>query len=404
MPTPALYSHGAQPAFSNNLPTELKRPEMPILYVTDRKPTNKTPQNWSYGIGRDRSFAVGEAIVGFQKNTSWEELATDATKSTRKAPYKMRIRSVDEKVRTPNYPLKYLNRHQHSSAAPAVKSEEAEAIADTKRLIQQRLKLSPKKELLIYVHGFATDFEKSLCTTAGLWHFMGREMVPITYTWPAGSGSLLRGYAYDRESSELTVFHFKRLLKWISDMPEVEGVHLIAHSRGADVTINTLRELALESLARGQNPQSRYKIRNVVLAAPDVSGEIGLEKLTDSGANRISRRWLTYTSGRDKAIGIAEYLFSSSRWGRIRWDRLSADDLEAIEFYSGFFGKEDATVEYRGRLGGSFGHEFHIANTIVSSDLVLALRFNKSPGPEHGRPLHQKGSLFWIIDENFYNQ
>lgn len=404
MPTPEVYTRGIQSAFSERLPEDLRSPEMSIVYVTDRIPTSTEEGAMTYGIGRNRSFALGQAVVGFGGGTSWDDLVADTRVEERRRPLKMKVQSVTEEVRTPEYPLRYKKRHGRTGTDPAALDEEAKARAAAQRVIRKRLADSPKNEVLIYVHGFATKFDQALYTTAGLWHFMGREFVPVTYSWPAGRGNLLRGYAYDRESGEHTLFTFKRFLRWVSSMPEVDGIHLIAHSRGADVTITTLRELAIESRARGEDPGRRYKIRNVVLAAPDISGEIGFQRLTDGSALSISDRWLTYTSGRDKAIGIAEYLFSDGRWGRLGWNRLDEEERKAIEFYTGFFGANDATVKYGGRLGGNFGHEFFMADPVASSDLVLALRYGRRPGPEHGRPLEHRGALVWAIDEDYFDR
>jgi len=37
----------------------------------------------------------------------------------------------------------------------------------------------------------------------------------------------------------------------------------------------------------------------------------------------------------------------------------------------------------------------------VASDLVLAVRFDRSPGAENGRPLEHVEGLFWIIDDDY---
>lgn len=403
MPSPAIYTRGIEQAFSDRLPPELKSSNMPILYATDRTPEGSNNGVTTYGIGRERSLAFGEAMIELGAGKTWQELVEDANSDSRRRPLKMQVRSVTERTRTPDYPLQYSRRHGQSGADPNALRIEAEAKAATKRLLKQRLSAAPKKEILICVHGFATTFEEALYATAAFWHYTGREFVPLTYSWPAGRGNFLRGYAYDRESGEHTMFHLKRLLQWLSSMPEVEGIHLISHSRGTDVTVTALRELAIESREKGASLQRRYKIRNVVLAAPDLSGEIALQRLTDGGANSISERWLTYTSNRDKAIGVAEYLFGEGRMGRIGWDRLEQEDIDALEWYSGFFGKNDATVEYQGSTGGNFGHEFHMADPVVSSDLILALRFGRKPGPQNGRPLQRRGSILWAIDEDYFD-
>ena len=69
---------------------------------------------------------------------------------------------------------------------------------------------------------------------AELWHFLGRQGVPILYTWPAGFGGL-RGYTRDRESGGFTIFHLKQFLRLLASTPELEELNIIAHSRGTDV-------------------------------------------------------------------------------------------------------------------------------------------------------------------------
>ena len=76
---------------------------------------------------------------------------------------------------------------------------------------------------------------------------------------------MVRSYSYDRESGEFTLFHFKQLVRFVSAIPEVEKVHLIAHSRGTDVVSTAMRELVIETRAAGSDPRERYRIDNIVL-------------------------------------------------------------------------------------------------------------------------------------------
>ncbi len=399
MPTPLVYAAGAETAFENSLPDDLRVPDMSIIYATDRVLEKGDGGALTYGIGRSFSLGMGEATVGFGKDTSWQDLVADANTSSRRQPLRMKIEAVQERSRTPGYPF----RNNTPDAVEAL-AQEQQAYSVARQLLNEKLAKSPRKEVMIFVHGVAIPFEESIYTTAELWHYMGREIVPIAYSWPAGQGGVLRGYAHDRESGELTVFHLRRYLKWVSSLPEVEGVHLIAHSRGTDVTVSTLRELAIEALARNESLHQRYKLRNVVLAAPDISGEVGFQRLVDGGTNLISDRWTTYTSPGDTAIGVAEFLFGGERLGRLLFDNLSQEDREEVEQMAGFFDQSDATIRYNGRLGGKFGHEYFRTDPVVSSDLILAIRFDRDPGPANGRPLNHLGSLFWTIDGSFYEK
>ena len=49
------------------------------------------------------------------------------------------------------------------------------------------------------------------------------------------------------------MFHLRRSLRFLAGCEDVEKIHLIAHSRGADATMSALRELHLEYRAAGQD-------------------------------------------------------------------------------------------------------------------------------------------------------
>ena len=109
--------------------------------------------------------------------------------------------------------------------------------------LSARLARTPVKDVYVFVHGYNNDFQNSVVTIAQLWHFLGRQGVPIAYSWPAGHGGLLRGYTYDRESGVFTVYHLKQMLRVIAACPDVRKAHLIAHSRRTAVLTSALREL-----------------------------------------------------------------------------------------------------------------------------------------------------------------
>ena len=232
-----------------------------------------------------------------------------------------------------------------------------------------------------------------------IWHFMGREGVPITYTWPAGGGGLLRGYTRDRESGEFTTFHLKNSIRLLASFPEVESLHIIAHSRGTDVTLTALRELLIEIRASNKNPLEVLKIQNIVLAAPDLDLSITMQRVAAEHLGAAARRMTIYTSPNDKAISLAEFLFG----GLIRLGQLDllllGDDL--MDAAASVGGTNLAIIEYTGSRSGSFGHSYFRENPAVASDLILALRYDRDPGVENGRPLKRVGPIFWQIDDDY---
>jgi esterase/lipase superfamily enzyme len=402
MPTPSVYALGIEQPFASSLPAELKTGDVNLLYATDRVPEPREDGRLDYGVRRDPSLAVGEAVVSIGGDTTWEELASDARTGVRTRTLNLGVVSVTERRRTPKFPLPYTLVDGRPVLDADSQRKLDEVVSAAHEILRRRLAAAPRKELLIYVHGVANTFDDALYTTAELWHYLGREFVPVAYTWPAGRGGVLRGYTYDRESSEFTAFHFKKFLAWLSSLPEVEGIHIIAHSRGTDVVVTALRELVIEARARGERPQERYKLRNVVLAAPDINIEVLMQRTSTEAVTWGAERWTTYTSSGDKAISIAESLFGGGRFGRARYENIGDLSREFSEYLASAFGiSRDILIEYEGKSGGRHGHNYFRTNPAVSSDLVLAVRFGRGPGAEQGRPLEHRGTIFWKISDNY---
>jgi len=231
--------------------------------------------------------------------------------------------------------------------------------------------------------------------------------VPIIYTWPAGYPGIF-GYTYDRESSEFTVYHLRQVLGFIASFPEVEKIHLIAHSRGTDVAVAAMREITIAARAAGIDPVEKYKIHNLVLAAPDLDLQVATQRIGGDKLAMSVNRFTIYSSPADKAIGIASQLYESPR-GRVGTvDMGDLDETLKVAMQSAlkqqperfaivnFSGAADAENSQRDRYGHSY---FRDAPT-VSSDLVLMLRDDLDPGTP-GRPLEPAGLRFWQIPPGY---
>jgi len=402
MPTPDVYALGIKQPFDVSLPAELKTANANILYATDRLPEPREDGRLDYGLGRDHTMAFGEAVVNIGGDIRWADLAVDARNEKRSKPLNLTVDSVTELARGPRGALVYYGM-DGNLVTTEKGAQQLEVMTSTLReAIVERMAATPRNEILLFVHGVANKFDDSLFATAELWHFLGREFVPIAYSWPAGRGGLLRGYTYDRESSEFTVFHFKRLLDWLAELPEVEGIHIIAHSRGTDVVLTAIRELSIEARARDVMHPDRFKIRNVVVAAPDINLEVALQRTEREGTRWAAERWTTYSSGGDKVIGISEWLFGGGRFGKLVFDDIDGIAREwAVNFAKIDTEGRDAVIQHEGKIGGSRSHDYFRTNPAVSSDLVLTVRYGLMPGAENGRPLENVEGLFWKINDDY---
>jgi len=396
MPTPNLYAD-EQVTLFNALPQEYTSPLVELIYVTDRAPETDEAGNLVYGFKRSNSLAAGKVVVDLGHNATWEDLVAASATHTRFGKFNLRLVSIDEMERLPPSPMPYdVIDGQVVDDPEAVAAFDA-SIARVQAEVRRRLALTPRKDVYLYVHGYNNTFEDAAFALAELWHFLGREGLPVVYTWPAGHPGLF-SYTYDRESSEFTIFHLKQTIKWLSAQPEIENIHLIAHSRGTDVAISAFRELVIWARGGGLDPRERLKIKNFILAAADIDLQVISQRI---GAERLTLaldQATIYTSPNDEAIGIAEWLFASprGRLGTLSLDKLNEEEIRRMKANAGNL----TIVNFEGVHSSGYGHDYFRTNAAVSSDLILTLRYGLEPG-EAGRPLEYVGLNFWRIPDDY---
>src|SRR5262249_51796156 len=122
-------------------------------------------------------------------------------------------------------------------------------------------------DVLIYVHGFKQTFEAAAVDAAHLSDgikFRGQTMV---FSWPSRAG--LFDYAYDRESAMWSRDDFERVLHSVVATPSAGRVHIVAHSMGTMLTLESLRQLYARY---GDTVADR--IGAVIFAAPDIDMDV----------------------------------------------------------------------------------------------------------------------------------
>jgi len=403
MPTPNLYAKDGRDPFPD-VPAELRNNKVDVLYLTDRKPLkDSTPENRSYGYGRSRRVSFGVATVEIGKDVSWEDLVAASRTAKRKIKLPLTVARTRELVRFPPTPrtlVELPSPAERAATRPTTSPSPLEAELDAEKAqckaeLSARLAKTPVKEVYLLVHGYDNDFTDAVTTIAELWHFFGRQGVPIAYTWPAGRGGPLRGYTYDRESSEFTVYHLKEMLRVLASCPDLQKVHIIGHSRGTDVVVSALRELHLEFSGGGKSTRQELKLATLVLAAPDLDVEVVIQRMVTARLGQVPERSALYVCQKDSALGISNWLFGGrGRLGKLKSDLFTPQELDALR-------KRTSVQVIDARISdpGPFGHSYFHANPAVSSDLVLLIRDGLIPGP--GRPLRADPKGFWYIDDRY---
>ena len=151
-------------------------------------------------------------------------------------------------------------------------------------------------DVLIYVHGFNQTFETAALDAAHLSDgikFRGQTMV---FSWPSKAG--LFDYAYDRESAMWSRDDFERVLRSIVTTPGAGRVHIVAHSMGTMLTLESLRQL-----------HARYgdtvadRIGAVVFAAPDIDMDVFSSSINRIGL--LASKITVITATNDRALALS---------------------------------------------------------------------------------------------------
>ena len=252
MPTPTLYvGQQAKPLFTD-VPAADKKASIDLLYVTDRAPGTEAAKTLPYSADRSHSMAFGTVTVELGEAVSWDTLVAQSTVSKRSVPLDLKLGPTTELGRFPAISYGVEVTPVGLVRTPTAIDAHQKAAGMLQAEVARRLAAAPRKEVVLFVHGYANTFQDASFTMGELCHFLGREFVCAIFTWPAGgSRGLFMGYNVDRESGEFAVFHLKQALRIIADTPGVEKVHLLAHSRGTDVLTTALRELEIRPTSTG---------------------------------------------------------------------------------------------------------------------------------------------------------
>ncbi|WP_293796954.1 alpha/beta hydrolase [uncultured Bosea sp.] len=182
--------------------------------------------------------------------------------------------------------------------------DKAEALTRFHKMVQR----TPKRRVLVFIHGFNNRFEDAVYRFAQIAHDSRANAVPVLFTWPS-RGSVF-AYGYDRESGNYSRSALENLFQGLARDPSVGEVSILAHSMGNWVTLEALRQMAI------RNGRIPAKIANVMLAAPDVDVDVFRSQIADMEGKRP--RFTVFVSQDDKALAVSRRVWgSTARLGAI---------------------------------------------------------------------------------------
>ena len=139
-------------------------------------------------------------------------------------------------------------------------------LAQAKANFDARIRRTPGRRVLIFVHGFNTRFEEAVYRLAQIVHDARVDVAPVLFTWPSGGN--VTDYVYDRDSAMYSRDALESVLQALVKDQYVDSISILAHSMGNYIVVESLRQMSIRD--RGLSP----KIRDVMLASPDIDVDV----------------------------------------------------------------------------------------------------------------------------------
>lgn len=230
------------------------------------------------------------------------------------------------------------------------------------------------KHLVLYFHGYNTDFEKSCRLSALFQRSLDLKDRSLLFSWPA-DGNMLK-YTWDEADLVWSVPYMARFFEELESRIGSGRMDLVAHSLGARGAVQALIRMAYR--------QRREPLLNeLVLVAPDIDADIFQHELPL--LRSMVRRITVYVSDNDKALRLSEEVHGASRLGQAG-DHLRV--LEGVEIV-------DISALDSRRISG---HLYHLFNPEVIDDLWQLLHFGIPAADRFSlQPARQDDVPYWRL-------
>ena len=158
-----------------------------------------------------------------------------------------------------------------------------------------RSHLTKSRRVMVFVHGFNNRYEDAVYRFAQIVHDSGADAAPVLFTWPS-RGSVF-AYNYDKESTNYSRDALETMLRRLATESSVDEVTIMAHSMGSWLTVEALRQMAI------RDGRVAPKIKNVILASPDLDVDVFGRQMAELGKNRP--HFTLFVSQDDRALSLS---------------------------------------------------------------------------------------------------
>jgi esterase/lipase superfamily enzyme len=158
-------------------------------------------------------------------------------------------------------------------------------------------RIGSNRDVVLYIHGFNTSYDEARFRLAQIVADGRFGGVAVLYTWPA-AGSLL-DYGAAKESATIARDALSKLIHRLSEVPDIGRLHILAHSMGAWLAMEAMRENAISG-----SPDLNGKLGDIMLAAPDIDLNVFRQQLARLDPSHVS----ILVASNDRALSLSRRL------------------------------------------------------------------------------------------------
>ncbi|MEN1729537.1 MAG: alpha/beta hydrolase [Pseudomonadota bacterium] len=178
------------------------------------------------------------------------------------------------------------------------------------------------RSVLIFVHGYNTDFTDALLRLTQFVHDTQFTGVPVLFSW--ASRGQVAGYLYDLNSTYVARDGLEQLAGLL-DETQAQHFDVVSHSMGNYLVLETMRQLELQGRLANSD-----RIGSIILASPDVDIDVFQAQWQRITADR--EKFFILISQDDRALRLSRRLAGGvSRVGNADPDELAAMGFNVID-------------------------------------------------------------------------
>ncbi|WP_424362613.1 alpha/beta hydrolase [Methylocystis parvus] len=155
-------------------------------------------------------------------------------------------------------------------------------------------RVGSSRDILLYVHGFNTSHDEARFRLAQIVADGGFSGVPALFSWNSRGG--LFNYESDKEAATVSRDALEKVVLSLAKTPGVGRVHILAHSMGSWLTMETLR-----GVAQAGHPDLDGKLGEVMLANPDIDLNVFRQQVARVDPHRVS----IFVNNNDRALALS---------------------------------------------------------------------------------------------------